>query len=68
MYICICKGITEDKIRSAIKLSHKPNTKDILKKLGVGTDCGTCLLHSIDTIISEIKAKNKTDKTSSFKV
>tara|TARA_B100000925_G_scaffold229116_1_gene177599 strand:+ start:1045 stop:1251 length:207 start_codon:yes stop_codon:yes gene_type:complete len=68
MYICICKGITEDKIRSAIKHSHSPNTKDILKKLGVGTDCGTCLLHSIDAIIAEIKSKNKSDKTSSFKV
>ena len=68
MYICICKGITEEKIRSAIKHSHSPNTRDILKKLGVGTDCGTCLLHSIDKIVAEIKSKNTQDKTSSFAV
>jgi len=59
MYICICKGITEDKIRAAIKHSHSPNAKDVLKKLGVGSDCGTCLLHSIDQIISDVKKSEK---------
>jgi len=68
MYICICKGITEEKIRAAIKHSRSPNTKEVLRKLGVGTDCGTCLLHSIDRIISEAKTKKDLDVTSSFAV
>ena len=64
MYICICKGITEEKIRAAIKHSRSPNTKEVLRKLGVGTDCGTCLLHSIDRIISETKSQKNLNPSS----
>ena len=48
MYICICKGITEEKIRKAMNETSK--AKDVLKKLGVGDDCGVCLISAIERI------------------
>lgn len=48
MYVCICKGITDKDIENAV-ITHS-NTKDVLKSLGVGTDCGQCVLEAIDLI------------------
>ena len=55
MYICICKGITEEKVRKAMKGTAKAN--DVLKKLGVGDDCGVCLIKAVERI-----QNSKTDK------
>ena len=57
MYICICKGITEEKIKKAMKGTSK--TQDVLKKLGVGDDCGTCLVNAIERIQVGSKPKKK---------
>lgn len=46
MYICICKGITEEQLEKAIKPDSKPT--DILKDLGVGDSCGICLIDAIE--------------------
>lgn len=48
MYVCICKGISDKDIENAM-ITHQ-NTKDILKALGVGTDCGQCLIDAIGII------------------
>lgn len=57
MYICICKGITEEKIRAAMKSTAR--TKDVLKKLGVGDDCGTCLINAVERLKLETHSKSK---------
>lgn len=46
MYVCICNGITEQDILEASKTSH--NSKEIMKKLGIASDCGRCLQTAID--------------------
>lgn len=56
MYVCICKGITEKDIESAM-ITHQ-NTKDVLKTLGVGSDCGTCLVDAIENLKSRQKSKS----------
>ena len=53
MYICICKGITEDKLLAAKKGSK--NHHDVLKKLGVGDDCGVCLISALERLESQTK-------------
>lgn len=58
MYICICKGITEEKIRAAMK--GTANSHDVLKKLGVGDDCGVCLI----TAIERLQATNNQNSSS----
>ena len=46
MYICICKGITEEQLEKAIRPDAKPT--DVLKDLGVGDSCGICLIDAIE--------------------
>jgi len=57
MYICICKGITEEKVKMAMK--GAANSHDVLKKLGVGDDCGVCLVSAIERIQSGNKPQKK---------
>ena len=51
MYICICKGITDKQIRDAVNSRNSNNPKEILKALGVGTDCGTCVEDAVKTLL-----------------
>lgn len=51
MYVCLCKGITKSQIEEKSKVYSNP--KDILKSLGVGSDCGTCVQNALDSILSK---------------
>ena len=53
MYICICKGITEKELRDKAT-QYNGNTSLILKSLGVGSDCGTCVKEALLTIQKEL--------------
>jgi len=53
MYVCICKGITENQIKEAVTTRHSNNPKEILKSLGVGSDCGTCVEDAINTLLEQ---------------
>jgi len=55
MYVCICKGISDKDIRN-VMTTHQ-NTKDILNALGVGSDCGQCMVEAIDLIRAEQGSK-----------
>lgn len=57
MYICICKGITEQDIADASKVAS--SSLEIMKVLGVGSDCGRCLQTAIDKF-AEVKSENPT--------
>ena len=41
MYICLCHGITDTKIKSLLKDCE--TVKDLQKKCDAGTDCGACI-------------------------
>ncbi|MDF1819747.1 MAG: (2Fe-2S)-binding protein [Immundisolibacteraceae bacterium] len=41
MYVCLCRGITEKKIKKQIALGVDTLSK-LQKELGAGEDCGTC--------------------------
>lgn len=51
MYVCICKGITEKQIQDAVTSRNSNNPKEILKALGVGSDCGTCVEDAVKSLI-----------------
>lgn len=53
MYVCICKGITEKQIQEAVTSRNSNNPKEILKALGVGSDCGTCVEDAVTTLIEQ---------------
>jgi bacterioferritin-associated ferredoxin len=48
MYVCICRGISDKDIEKAM-ITHS-STRDVLKSLGVGSDCGQCVIDAIDII------------------
>ena len=55
MFVCICNGISDKDIRN-VMITHQ-NTKDILKTLGVGNDCGQCVVEAIELIKTESSPK-----------
>lgn len=68
MYVCICKGITENQIQEALTTRSSNNPKDILKALGVGSDCGTCVEDAVKSLLdqsarSPIEMKDSSNNT-----
>lgn len=53
MYVCICKGITEKQIQEAVNSRTSSNPKDILRSLGVGSDCGTCVEDAVKSCLEK---------------
>lgn len=53
MYICICNGITDKQIQDAVTSRNSNNPKEILKALGVGSDCGTCVEDAVKTLLEQ---------------
>lgn len=51
MYVCICKGITEKQLQDAVTSRNSNNPKEILKALGVGSDCGTCVEDAVSSLL-----------------
>tara|TARA_Y100000780_G_scaffold231707_1_gene258251 strand:+ start:8134 stop:8343 length:210 start_codon:yes stop_codon:yes gene_type:complete len=61
MYICICNGITEQDIIEASKTSS--NSLEIMKVLGVASDCGRCLQVAIDKCLEVTSSIPEAAKT-----
>lgn len=40
MYVCICKGITQREIQSAVEAGA--SLRDIRQSMGVASECGSC--------------------------
>ena len=66
MYVCICNGITEEQLKQAA--GHSANAQEAIKKLGVGSSCGVCLVDALQNLglpaHSNQKQQNSIDKTS----
>lgn len=56
MYVCICKGITQKQLEDAVSARKGQSSKDVMKALGVGSDCGTCVEDAIEQVF---QASNK---------
>lgn len=52
MYICLCKAVTDKDLESLFNTGKLSSLKEACNRLGVGSDCGTCLLKA-DEFISE---------------
>ncbi|WP_439107591.1 bacterioferritin-associated ferredoxin [Congregibacter sp.] len=49
MYVCICNGITEKQIRSAV--AGGANSLQLLRdELGVASQCGSCTDHALSLL------------------
>ena len=50
MYICICKGITEKMLLDQVR-GHNRSEDQILKNLGIGDSCGSCVVDAVKKIL-----------------
>lgn len=50
MYICICKGITEKMLQEQIGNFNR-SEEQILKNLGIGDSCGSCVVDAVKKIM-----------------
>lgn len=59
MYICLCKGITDNQIREAIVEGGAASWRDVSKQLGVSSQCGKCAVVAkqvVDDALAEAAA------------
>lgn len=49
MYICLCHGITDKDLENALQQAQG-RTKEALKNLKLGTDCGSCIEEALDKL------------------
>lgn len=57
MYICICKGITQKQLEEAVNARKGQSAKDVLRALGVGSDCGTCVEDAAEQMLQSSNKK-----------
>ena len=57
MYVCICKGITDNHIREAVD-SGCDSLRDLRRELGVGSQCGKCARHARQ-VMREARSANE---------
>lgn len=50
MYICICKGITEKMLLDQVSTFNR-SEEQILKNLGIGDSCGSCVVDAVKKIL-----------------
>lgn len=43
MFVCICKAVSDSRIRSAVAEGRVVSLRDLSRELSVGTCCGKCL-------------------------
>ena len=66
MYICVCRGISEEQLKEKLAKGH--STKEVLLSLGVGDDCGVCLISAIDKLKGITNQKNIPTEIKKIKV
>lgn len=63
MYICICKGITEKMLIDQIGPTRS-SYEQILKNLGIGDSCGSCVVDAVKKILeNQNNSDSKTKKS-----
>ena len=53
MYVCLCRGITDNQIRKAVQ-AGKTEFRQLKQSLEVGAQCGKCVCMAKDTAATEI--------------
>lgn len=43
MFICVCKAVSDKRIRSAVAEGRVVHLRDLTRELSVGTCCGKCV-------------------------
>lgn len=43
MFVCLCYGITDKQIQNAVSEHGVGNMRELKRRLGVGSQCGSCI-------------------------
>ncbi|QOJ22677.1 MAG: (2Fe-2S)-binding protein [Gammaproteobacteria bacterium] len=58
MYVCICKGVTENALREAI-YQGAGRMRDLKASLGVTEQCGLCACHAKEVLDQTLMQKSQ---------
>ena len=64
MYVCLCKGITDNQIRDSILQGEAGSWREVSKQLGVSSQCGKCAIVAkqvVDDALAEAAASFNPD-------
>lgn len=50
MFVCLCHGITDKQITKAVSEHGVGNMRDLKRRLGVGSQCGSCIDMAVSII------------------
>lgn len=56
MFVCVCKGISDKRIKAAVAEGRAISLRDLTRELGVGTCCGKCVPHAREVLDSALPA------------
>ncbi len=59
MVICLCKGVSDKKIKSLID-EGAASIKDVMQSCQAGSDCGSCICQLRQMLEESREAKTKT--------
>ncbi|CAA0091757.1 Bacterioferritin-associated ferredoxin [BD1-7 clade bacterium] len=65
MFVCICKGITDNDIRDAV-MDGATSMKMVRSKLGVSTQCGQCACMAKDIVNNALDDMSSMNNQASF--
>ncbi|MBR9908921.1 MAG: (2Fe-2S)-binding protein [Gammaproteobacteria bacterium] len=65
MYVCLCKGITDNQIKDAV-YGGASNLRAVRKQLGVTTQCGKCGIYTQQLIAETLSAATVGGQESQF--
>lgn len=66
MYVCICKGITEQQVEDALETGHAESMSDLRQSLGLGTQCGRCACYAKERLAARTRVEQPPANTPFF--
>lgn len=57
MYVCVCKAVTDSRIREAVQ-GGACTLRDLRNELGVGSGCGKCVPQAYEVLSACLEKKS----------
>ncbi|MGQ0620203.1 MAG: (2Fe-2S)-binding protein [Panacagrimonas sp.] len=57
MFICVCKAVSDKRIRRAVEDGAAYSVRDLTRTLGLGTCCGKCVPAARDLLAETLAAR-----------
>ena len=59
MYVCLCKGVTDKTIRSAVHDEGISSMRELRQQYGVASQCGCCKSCAKEVLSEAVKERNQ---------